>query len=345
MMSEDALRSFLNNIPSPFSPTNEGLVNAGCLESLSIESSRIVCVLSVPPPQDPETKNVLETLMRQVYAVLREKVPSHEILVIPTSALTPQIPQKPWGVRQVKHIIVVASGKGGVGKSTVSVNLALALQNLGHTVGILDADIYGPSLSRLLDVHEKPVALGEKKFKPVIKHNLTLMSMSFLLDMEAPLIWRGPMIQGVITQLLTDVDWGELDILVVDLPPGTGDVPLTLMQKVSLSGAVIVSTPQDISLIDARKAIEMFQKLGVPILGIIENMSVFVCPHCQHETPIFSQGGVQKEAEKKNIFFLGEIKLDTDICKASDQGVPLDLKSPLGAPFLRIGEKVKMQLT
>ncbi len=344
MITEENLKSFLDKIPSPFSQNGAGLIQSGCLESLKIEDTKIICVLALPVLEENSEKRV-ETLIQKIKESLKIQAPSHEILVITTNVKTPlKSLQRPWGIRSVRHVIAVASGKGGVGKSTIALNLAVGLKNLGLKVGILDADVYGPSLPHLFNVHEKPKMFDGKKFKPIVKEGLSLMSMGFLMDTEAPLIWRGPMIQGVITQLLTDVDWGELDVLVVDLPPGTGDVQLTLAQKVSLSGAVIVSTPQDIALIDARKAIGMFEKLEVPIFGIVENMSLFICPNCHHETSIFSHGGARKEAEKRGLPFLGEIELSAKIREASDLGCPLDQKEGVAVPFLALAQKVKDQL-
>jgi ATP-binding protein involved in chromosome partitioning len=228
----------------------------------------------------------------------------------------------------VKSVIAVASGKGGVGKSTTAVNLALALSNLGHRVGILDADIYGPSLPRLLGLFDRPDATEDKKLIPLEKYGLKCFSIGFMIAEAAPLIWRGPMVQSALTQLIRDVAWGELDYLVLDLPPGTGDVQLTLSQLGILTGVVIVSTPQDLALIDAHKALQMFRKVDVPVLGIIENMSVFVCPNCGHSCEIFSHGGARDEATKMELPFLGEVPLRMDIRTASDAGSPITLSDP-----------------
>lgn len=226
----------------------------------------------------------------------------------------------------LKKIIAVASGKGGVGKSTVAANLAVALGALGQKVGLLDADIYGPSVPKLLGIpHQKPEMNDNKKLVPFEAHGIKAMSMGFLVPEEAAMIWRGPMIQTAVTQLLRDVEWGELDVLVIDLPPGTGDAQLTLAQKVPVTGAVIVSTPQDLALIDARKAIEMFRKLDVPILGLVENMSYHVCENCGHEDHVFAHGGARTEAEKQNIPFLGKIPLNGEIRRLSDAGEPVTL--------------------
>lgn len=244
----------------------------------------------------------------------------------------------------IKKIIAVASGKGGVGKSTVATNLALAFVGLGLRVGILDADIYGPSQPTMLGISgQKPIVQENKKFSPPSAYGLACMSMGFLLDTQAPLIWRGPMVMGAIQQLLHDVDWGVRDVLVVDLPPGTGDAQLTLVQKVPLAGAVIVSTPQDIALLDARKGLNMFRKVGIPILGLIENMSYFICPHCGQQSDIFSHGGVAAEAKKMETDLLGSIPLELSLRQASDAGKPLVITQPqhaISQTFLHIARNI-----
>jgi ATP-binding protein involved in chromosome partitioning len=250
-------------------------------------------------------------------------------------------------VAGIQHIIAVASGKGGVGKSTTAVNLALALSGLGLKVGLLDADIYGPSIPRLLGIAGKPDTTPEKKLDPMRKFGLKVMSMGFVVAEDTPMIWRGPMVMSAITQLLREVDWGQLDVLVCDLPPGTGDAQLTMAQSVPLSGAVIVSTPQDIALIDARKGLNMFRKVDVPVLGIVENMSYFTCPHCGGRTDIFAHGGARAEAEKMDAPFLGEIPLDIEIRQTSDAGTPIVAErpdSPHSAAYRTVAEQVWRQL-
>jgi ATP-binding protein involved in chromosome partitioning len=244
-------------------------------------------------------------------------------------------------------VVAVASGKGGVGKSTTSVNLALALATLGQRVGLLDADIYGPSQPRMLGITGKPQSPDGKKLMPMENYGIRVMSMGFLVDEDAPMIWRGPMVQSAIQQMLSDVAWGELDVLVVDLPPGTGDAQLTMAQRVPLAGAVIVSTPQDIALLDARKALNMFRKVDVPVLGIIENMSYFLCPSCGHRAEIFSHGGARATAEKYGVDFLGEIPLDLTIREHTDAGRPPVVSQPDGpqaAAYLAIAQSVIAKL-
>ncbi len=250
--------------------------------------------------------------------------------------------EKP-GVPGINAIIAVASGKGGVGKSTTSVNLALALQANGLKVGILDADIYGPSMPRLLAISGRPQAVSGRILKPMEGYGLKVMSMGFLVDEETPMIWRGPMVISALTQMLREVEWGELDVLVVDMPPGTGDAQLTMAQQVPLAGAVIVSTPQDLALIDARKGLNMFRKVDVPVLGIIENMSYFKCPDCGARHNIFGHGGARNEAERIGVPFLGEVPLEMAIREKSDAGTPVvmsDPKGPHAAVYRDIATKV-----
>jgi ATP-binding protein involved in chromosome partitioning len=235
------------------------------------------------------------------------------------------------GVPGVKAIIAVASGKGGVGKSTTAVNLALGLRDLGLKVGVLDADIYGPSMPKLLAVREKPQTIGGTRLKPITSYGLTVMSIGFLIEEETPMIWRGPMVMSALTQMLREVEWGEQDIMVVDMPPGTGDAQLTIAQQVPLAGAIIVSTPQDLALIDARRGIAMFKRVDVPVLGIVENMSYFLCPSCGTRSEIFGHGGARREAEKLGVPFLGEVPLDLAIRETSDSGRPVVATDPDGA--------------
>jgi len=234
----------------------------------------------------------------------------------------------PSGIPGVQAIIAVASGKGGVGKSTTAVNLALALRELGLKVGILDADIYGPSMPKLLAIRERPQAIGPNRLRPIERFGMPVMSIGFLIEEETPMIWRGPMVMSALTQMLREVEWGALDVMVVDMPPGTGDAQLTMAQQVPLKGAVIVSTPQDLALIDARRGIAMFRRVNVPVLGIVENMSTFVCPQCGTRSDIFGHGGARREAERLGVPFLGEVPLDIAIREKSDSGSPVVATAP-----------------
>jgi ATP-binding protein involved in chromosome partitioning len=234
----------------------------------------------------------------------------------------------PAGIPGVQAIIAVASGKGGVGKSTTAVNLALALRELGLKVGILDADIYGPSMPKLLAIRERPQTIGGNRLRPIERFGMPVMSIGFLIEEETPMIWRGPMVMSALTQMLREVEWGALDVMVVDMPPGTGDAQLTMAQQVPLKGAVIVSTPQDLALIDARRGIAMFRRVNVPVLGIVENMSTFVCPQCGTRSDIFGHGGARREAERLGVPFLGEVPLDIVIREKSDSGSPVVATAP-----------------
>ncbi len=264
-------------------------------------------------------------------------------------------PQNPAGspmARQseipgIAAVIAVASGKGGVGKSTTALNLALGLRDLGLRVGLLDADIYGPSVPRLTGIRKKPELNDDRKMIPIERFGLSVMSIGFLVEEDTAMIWRGPMVMSAITQMLRDVAWGTLDVLVVDMPPGTGDAQLTLAQNVPLKGAIIVSTPQDLSLIDARRGLAMFTKVNVPVLGIVENMSYFQCPHCGTRSDIFGHGGARHEAERLGVPFLGEIPLHMAIRATSDSGNPVVASEPDGphaAIYRAIGAKVRDQL-
>jgi len=278
---------------------------------------------------------------------------SHSLGVKPVAQHRPQgaPADSPMGkqasIPGIGSIIAVASGKGGVGKSTTALNLALALRDLGLRVGLLDADIYGPSVPRLTGVREKPTLNDAKKMIPIVRFGLPLMSIGFLVEEETAMVWRGPMVMSAIRQMLWDVAWGELDVLVVDMPPGTGDAQLTLAQQVPLRGVVIVSTPQDLALIDARRGIAMFHKVNVPTLGIIENMSYFQCPECGTRSDIFGHGGARHEAERLKVPFLGEIPLHMSIRTSSDAGTPVVNSEPDGVHariYRAIGAEIKKQL-
>ena len=237
-----------------------------------------------------------------------------------------QQPPSPQPLPGVNAIIAVGSGKGGVGKTTLAVNLAIALSKMGHKVGLLDADVYGPNVPLMLGTNEQPKAVSENRIAPINAQGLKVISVGFLNPGDKPVIWRGPMLHSIIRQFLGSVEWGLLDYLIVDLPPGTGDVALSLIQTVPLTGSIVVSTPSDVALQDARKAIEMFRQMNVDIIGVAENMSYFVCPHCQHEVDIFARGGAEKTAKEFSVAFLGSIELDPEIRKAGDSGAPAVLQ-------------------
>ncbi|MCL6119949.1 MAG: Mrp/NBP35 family ATP-binding protein [Deltaproteobacteria bacterium] len=246
----------------------------------------------------------------------------------------------------VKNIIAVASGKGGVGKSTFSVNLAITLAKQGKKVGLLDADLYGPSIPTMMGINKRPDLTSSNKIVPLEKFGIKLMSLGFLIPDDAPAIWRGPVVMQVITQFLKDVEWEEIDFLVVDLPPGTGDIQLTLVQTVPINFAIVVSTPQDISLIDAKKALAMFDKVNVPVFGLVENMSYFICPHCNKRSDIFKHGGAKAAAEKLGVNFLGEIPIVEEICELSDKGEPImtkDIHPEVQSVFNKISDSLVLR--
>ncbi len=258
------------------------------------------------------------------------------------------VPQRE-GIPGVKNIVAVGSGKGGVGKSTVAVNLALALAQTGARVGLLDADIYGPNVPLMMGAVGKPESSPSGKIEPIRTYNVDMISIAFFLpDDNSPVIWRGPMLTKLLTQFIYDVEWGELDYLIMDMPPGTGDVQLTVAQSLPLTGAVIVSTPQDVALMDAKRALAMFQKLNVPVLGIVENMTTFICPNCQHETPIFGHGGAATAAHDLDVPFLGELPLTLEVRIGSDTGKPITVDQPQSAPaaaFRAVAKNLAAQIS
>lgn len=283
----------------------------------------------------PQGKQMLfENARTQMEDFLRKKLDPLQVFV----GLTAQketTPQKTtfqkFSLPNIKSIVAVASGKGGVGKSTLTLNLAVALKSLGLRVGLLDADLHGPSLPHLLNNPGQAQVAPNKKLQPLWVGGVACMSIGFLVPEGEPIVWRGPMVQSALKQLLMEVEWPELDCLLIDLPPGTGDVHLTMIQKVPLSGAIVISTPQDLALIDARRGISLFEKTQTPLIGLVENMSSFVCPHCQGESAIFGRGGAQEEASRRGIPFLGRIPLDMAIRDACDRGVPAFIQESLAA--------------
>jgi ATP-binding protein involved in chromosome partitioning len=328
MVSDQDVLAALQSVPGPDGKTP--LPGSGALSGLSIKDGKVYLSIAV----DPRQSAALEPMRAAAEAAVKKLAGVANALVSLTSekqAPTPSPPKSasPRGIAipGISNIIAVASGKGGVGKSTTCVNLALGLASLGWRVGVLDADIYGPSVPRLLGLKGKPESEG-RSIRPLIAYGVKAMSIGFLVDEEEAMIWRGPMVVSAIQQLLRDVLWGELDCLVVDMPPGTGDAQLSLAQNVPLAGAVIVSTPQDLALIDARRGIAMFRKVAVPVLGIVENMSYFICPHCGGRSDIFAHGGARHEADKFGVPFLGEVPLDIGIREHSDSGRPVAAVDP-----------------
>jgi ATP-binding protein involved in chromosome partitioning len=342
---DDVMRA-LDQVIDPVS--GRSVVQENMITGLVVKDGHVGFALEVPPARGPQSEP-LRAACEAAVAKLPGILSVTAVLTAHQGAPAPARPQQPpqaQGIPGVAAIIAVASGKGGVGKSTVAVNLALGLSRLGLKVGLLDADIYGPSLPRLLDIRHKPDSDG-KKIKPIEKFGLKTMSIGFLVKEDEAMIWRGPMVQSALTQMLNDVLWGPLDVLVLDMPPGTGDAQLTIAQRAPLKGAVIVSTPQDLALTDARKGIAMFKKTQVPILGVVENMSVFVCPDCGHAHHIFGHGGARETAEKVGAPFLGEIPLVPRIRETSDAGTPVMVAAPDGPEalaFLAVAEKVAASL-
>jgi len=313
-----------------FPGMSRDIVSFGFVDRVQLDSGRLEVDLAV----STHHRQLADQVRDEVEATLRKAEVADEVVVslkavTPPSAAQDAVARDPDLIPEVQHVVAVASGKGGVGKSTVAANLAIALAQAGYRVGLLDADIYGPSMPMMFGIHQQPLVERERLI-PFEKYGVRLMSLGFVLDDDTPVIWRGPMVMRAIEQLLADVEWGPLDYLIVDLPPGTGDAQLTISQKVPLSGAVIVTTPQDISLIDARKGLAMFQKVNVPVIGIIENMSTFICPHCGEATDIFKRGGGERTAEALGCAFLGRIPLDPAIVEGGDAGEPIVISQPEG---------------
>ncbi len=330
MADHPTKENVLNALKGIATPGGSDIVSSGILSEIVINKDKVYFALNVPQHEASRyepVRKAAEDAVKAIPGVAGAVVTLTADAKEGGAAASPQ-EASGRGIGQIKHIVAVASGKGGVGKSTTAVNLALAFQQNGLKVGVLDADIYGPSMPRLLGIHDKPELAGDNLLVPVGNYGVKVMSMGFLVDEETPMIWRGPMVISAITQMLKDVAWGELDIMVVDMPRGTGDAQLTMAQQVPLSGAVIVSTPQDLALIDARKGLNMFKRVDVPVLGIIENMSFFVCPKCGHRSDIFSHGGARQEAERLGVPFLGELPLHMSIRETSDSGRPIVVAEP-----------------
>ena len=346
-LTEDIIIKALQGVAYP---GGGDVVAAGVIAGMQVDGGDVVLALAANPRFGAQ----METARQAAERAIKALPGARNVTVVLTAEKTADDKKRPQPLARmpaVKHIIAVASGKGGVGKSTVAVNLAAALAQGGLRVGILDADIYGPSLPRMLGLSGQKPGLKDERLQPLHAHGLTVMSIGFMIDEARPLIWRGPMVQSALRQFLEDVDWAPegqgLDVLIVDFPPGTGDVQLTMAQKVPMTGAVVVSTPQDIALLDARKGLAMFRETGVPVLGIVENMSVFICPRCEHEEHIFGHEGAKAEAARLGVPFLGEIPLHAEIRKLCDDGRPVVIAAPdsaAGRAFAAIAAQVRVQM-
>ncbi len=335
------------------------LVSRDLVRALSVEGGTVRFVIEAATPQEAQglapSQPVIEAALRALPGVTSVQV----VLTAHGPAVKPAAPPPNLGggvkigqhptphqggparISGIDRIIAVGSGKGGVGKSTVASNLAVALARQGRRVGLLDADIYGPSQPRMMGVSKRPASPDGKTIEPLIAHGVTMMSIGLMLKDDEAVIWRGPMLMGALQQLLTQVAWGQLDILIIDLPPGTGDVQLTLCQRTHLTGAIVVSTPQDVALLDARKALDMFQKLKTPVLGLIENMSTYICPNCGHEAHLFGHGGVAAEAARLNLPFLGELPLDLAVRVAGDAGTPIAAgEGPMAQAYMALAARL-----
>ena len=314
-------------------PTGGDIVSSGVMRALNVDAGNVRFVLEI----NPQYTSAYEAIKTEAEDKLKNLGVSQVSIVMTAHSakappdLKPQRPAEPQGPQKipgVEHIIAVASGKGGVGKSTVTSNLACALAMQGRRVGLLDADVYGPSQPRMLGISGRPASPDGKTILPMRNHGVTAMSIGFMTNEDQAVVWRGPMLMGALQQMMNQVQWGALDVLLVDLPPGTGDVQMTLRQKAHVDGAIIVSTPQDVALIDARKGVDMFQQLKVPILGMIENMSTHICSNCGHEEHVFGHGGVRAEADKLGVPVLAEVPLHLDIRLAADGGAPITVSQP-----------------
>jgi ATP-binding protein involved in chromosome partitioning len=338
MLTEQTVMNALQKVQEP--ELGKDIVSLGMVKDLTVQDGNVAFTVQLTTPACP-LKGEIDKRCREALADV-EGVTGVEVRwgsQVARGATNPQMEEMAPGI---KNVIAVSSGKGGVGKTTVAVNLAVALAKEGASVGLMDADIYGPNVPKMLAIKDQPLSEGGKMVPPE-SHGVHVMSMGFLVAEDTPLVWRGPMIHGAIQQFLRDVAWGEIDYLIVDLPPGTGDAQLSICQLMPVTGAVIVTTPQEVSLLDSRRGLAMFQKVNVPLLGIVENMSFFACPHCGERTEIFSHGGGRTAAEKLGVDFLGEIPIDVAIREGSDSGLPIvaaDPDSPQAQAITAIAQKI-----
>jgi ATP-binding protein involved in chromosome partitioning len=348
MVGRAEVLEVLGRISTPGGGT---LVSRDLIRALTVDGSTVRFVIEAATAEEARALAAAQAAAEAALKALPGVAAVQGVLTAPAPAKAPPAlkigqhptPQAggPQRVTGVDRIIAIASGKGGVGKSTVSSNLAVALARQGRRVGLLDADIYGPSQPRMMGVSDRPKSPDGKTIIPLQAHGVTMISIGLMLKEGEAVVWRGPMIMGALQQLITQVDWGKLDVLIVDLPPGTGDIQLTLCQRTALTGAIVVSTPQDVALLDARKALDMFQKLGTPVLGLIENMSTYVCPSCGHEAHLFGHGGVAREAAKLDLPFLGELPLALEVREAGDAGVPVALgEGPQAEAYARLAARL-----
>lgn len=347
MLSIDTVREALKAVKYP--GYSRDIVSFGLVQAAHAANGAVSVTLQLTTP-NPDVAQQLKANCEQVLRALPEVRHVHVEVKLPAGQPPVGGLAGPWGAQArppgLKRVVAVASGKGGVGKSTVSVNLACALAHLGHEVGLLDCDIYGPSIPLMMGIHQRPVLSEDEKLVPPMNHGVKLMSMGFLLEDDQPVIWRGPMIMKTVQQFINSVEWGTLDWLLVDLPPGTGDAQLSLCQTVPLDGGVVVTTPQEASLGVVRKGIAMFEKVNVPVLGIVENMSYFTTP-AGERVEIFGHGGGRAEAQRKNLPFLGEVPIFTEIRIGGDKGVPVVVSgptTPAGQAFLRLAETLAQRL-
>jgi len=341
-MTQEEIQNILKEIKYP--GFNRDIVSFGMVKNISLSDNTIDISLQI----NSENEDLLNQLTSEINNKFINLGESNVNIHIqkpqnqPAQSAGQQNPVNQQSIPGVKHIIAIASGKGGVGKSTVSINIAAALSK-NYKVGVLDLDIYGPSLPMLVDLHEQPEMTAEKKLIPLEKFNMRLMSFGFINSENAPAVWRGPMVSRMTQQFFEDVEWGELDYLILDLPPGTGDIQLTLVQKLAITGAVMVTTPQELALLDVKKGADMFGKVNTPVMGVIENMTHFLCPHCNEASRIFPGSGGEDESKRLDVPLLGQIYLSPEIAQSSDEGTPFVLKykdSPITSEYMKIANQL-----